>query len=264
MFKDKLLLFFNQFGKSFNPKKYHDLVHEFSVKDAIKYLAQCLVLLFLVMVIISAVKVYDLPDYVATEMQAFSEISFDVNQSMNKPFRLTENYPILVIDTSGETQELEGRMLVTDEALKYNLGFGEEELMLEDYKDVMAQKDNVGRLVFMIFLVMVPGLLILGYLSFFLKYLVVGAVLALLAYVVSWLMQKTVNLWQAYKVALFSCTLMAVLEIILLPFNLEFYDVGLFYFVTIGLLPLLVWVILFIMALGETGKKELKENVRFS
>lgn len=243
--------FFGTIIKSLNPFSYEELVLQSSIYYAYKYLAGLLLLAVLLMAVAGIPVVMDFDSALDKQLDKFNSLKISADFETKDPVLLPTKSPKLIIDSQANRSSIGNRLIyITPSAMEvkpkpcvwfkpaciyYNLVKQTEKKDLTGYSDVLAHKEWYRELAYKIFILMVPGILLLHYVLFGFKYLLITGIAALLGLMICRAIRFEVLMRDVVKVAVFAITLTALVELITSPlklnlFNIQ-YAVYLFYFI---------------------------------
>lgn len=232
--------FFKTIGRALNPVAYEDLSFRL-FKNCFKYLFLFLLVTFLLATVISIPKLAALPGQVASELDKFATFNVNITTSMTDQANLLPDNQFLHIDTrSAEANMTEDRslfktLITSDYLYTKKLYLNKvSRVELAPYKDVTANKEKISKLLSWLLLLLIPSLLIFGYMIYAIKYIILILAASVLALIAVRLARFDISFSQLFKIALFATTPLIIIEILLLPFNIDTYYLQ--YFVYIAFL----------------------------
>src|SRR3989344_5279327 len=125
------------FLKTWHPSSYWHLAHK-PILDAYKYFLFIILVGFIGMIIVGLPKFILIPDYLQAKMQNFDELNIDLDVKMNKPVALTTRDPEIIIDTTGQLNNVSkimkhAHLFITNDTLYYKIFLKPEKLELSRY-----------------------------------------------------------------------------------------------------------------------------------
>ncbi|MBN1502790.1 DUF1189 family protein [Candidatus Woesearchaeota archaeon] len=250
----KIKEFFIVIIKSFNPDSYKELTKK-KLGDAFHYLFFILILSMLLSGFIFLMKfntITERLDKIYSQFDSF-KVSFDVVQK--QPVLLI-NDPKIVLDlTKNQANMTDEDYIITKEHL-YRKKFDPdimnfklysiETISLEQYEDLVTYKDKVKKFIVFILIILVPSAFLFLFTILSFKYLVEILIVTLLGVGYSTIKRYNVKSVDILKLAIYTSTLMILLELVSKPlFNL-------------GILPLVVYLILFFVGLFMIQDRKFK------
>lgn len=234
--------FFDTLFKSLNPDAYSKLsIREFS--EAFKYFFSVLFLAFVFMIILALPMISKMPQDISNSLNEFYQFEFDFKVDTKTPVAFPENNPKIIIDTTGKYTEVnntKAKILITQSIVskKEGLCFWAEPLcfrdshsdyQINDYTDAIQNRDLYGKVFTLVFIAALPVFLIVFYFVFVIKYLLLALAASIIIFSLLLLLKHHTMYPVAFKIALYSTTILAVLEIALAPvFSLGYYSLGIY------------------------------------
>jgi hypothetical protein len=243
---------------SFYPNKYPALTSR-QLKQAFDYL---FTIVFFCVFIIFVFSIYQFAQFqynIDNEMAKFTKLDAKVDFELKEPIVFGKND--IVIDN--ERNYTDETLLITQEGIstkslmcilmKPACIFENEpkHISSEELSDVSGYTDSLKNYSFLFFVLLLPGLLLLFLAYYLIKFLLIITAAALLAFIVTRLARYEIGIKQIYLCAIYSSTVMVLLEIL----NL--------YFMYFYLIPVIAYIILFticIMVIGEREKAYTKDT----
>lgn len=213
----KSLPFFRTIPLAVMPWRY-DRLKEKSAVGCFKYFFSFIFLAFVIAVVLMLPTI---ANFVDSQMSHFDTLAVSFDAKMNSAVMFPKNNPIVTVDTSLKNTTIkEGRVLITDDYIykKSLLGRITQE-PVGAYKNLLANEN----MVIFILLLMLPSLLFLFYLAYAVKTLFIVLLAVLVGFVVTRLVRFDVSFKETLKIALLSSTPMVIIDLVLLPFNLNIY-----------------------------------------
>ena len=208
--------FFRTLLLSLNPGKY-DILSERLTKDSLKYFVLMVLFIFIVSALLFIPKLATLPKYLEDEFSGFEQLEVNVEQGMKEPVVLTENHPLIIIDTEGKTKEFDN-VLVTNKGIYIKTLFGIKKISTEGYSNLLEKKDKISNFLLLIFIMMLPMLLLLAFVYFLVKYFLIVILALILGFIIARLIKFEIKVSELFRIGLYATTVMAVVELITLPF----------------------------------------------
>lgn len=245
--------------KSLYPDAYKKLADE-KFHTAIKYVP--LLLLFsLIIMCLAYIPVFMLmPGQLGDEISKFTTLNIKITEDMKEPIVFPKEEPFIIVDTTGKYTELgKESVLVTDKVIQYRPGISTQTIQVSEDVNALDYKDNMIELIVFILIMIVPSLLILLYLSFLIKYIVLIAVAWFVGYLISKIAKSAITFMQMLKVCIFATTLMILVEVISKPFGITKWlvKIPLPFGMSLMVVPITLFVIYVIIGAAIVGQKEI-------
>ena len=243
--------FFATAGKAFYPNAYGTLSKR-SLRQAFSYLISFVFVCFAVMAILSIPKLAVFPGYIEDQLLKFNEFGITLNVNMKEPVVITNSSPQIIIDTTGKYADLtEGNILLTHDYLFYKKFGRVKQLNLSDYENLVGKEEQVQKILFNMFILLLPSIAIFAYVVYFLKYAAVILITASFALLITRALKYGIELKRLIVIAAYSSSVMAALEIITIPFLLSRHTLPftIFFNITLGLVPLALFLCMFIIVI---------------
>ncbi|MBU2561251.1 MAG: DUF1189 family protein [Nanoarchaeota archaeon] len=209
--------FFKTIWLALNPWRY-DEAKDRGTGNILKYFFSFVFLAFVLAVILMLPMIANL---VNNQMSHFKVLEVKFNTSMTSPVVFPENNPFVTIDTRKSEGELkEGKFLITEDYLYTKTMFGKVR------RDALGQYKNLTQnegIVIALLLLMLPSLMFLFYIAYAIKVLLIALAATVLGFVIARLVKFELTFLEALKAALLATTLMIIIDLAKLPFNLNVY-----------------------------------------
>jgi hypothetical protein len=218
--------FFKTVGMSFNPVAYDEL-SERLVGNTFKYFLAVLLLGFILAFLLAVPKIAGTAHYLNEQFNKFEKLDVNLDYEMKEPVVITENYPLVTIDTTKEPKEFKKGVLITEEKFYYAiLPFtSPRSFDIKKAYDVAANSGNASNYIYVLLLLMLPSFLVFGYLNFFIKFLLVVIAGFILALVIARIIRYGITVRELINVSLYAATPMILIRMITLPFLPHIYYV---------------------------------------
>ncbi len=231
--------FFDTLFKSLNPDAYSKLSsREFS--EAFQYFFSVLFLAFVFMIVFALPMISKMPQDISSSLNDFYQFELDLKLDTKLPVMFPENNPKVIFDTTGkytEVNETKAKFLITQNVIskKEGLCFWAEpfcfmkdsysDYPINDYSDVIQNREIYGKIFTLLFVAALPVFFIIFYFVFVIKYLLLALAVSIIIFLLLLLLKHHTMYPVAFKIALYSTTILAVLEIALAPiFNFGYYS----------------------------------------
>ncbi len=158
-------------------------------------------------------------DYINEQFDKFQELTIEVVYDQKEPIVITENYPLITIDTLHDYDDIEqGVLLIAANKTLYRpLPFMQTQV-IEDTKNLAQNHDQTTIFLSIFVLMTLPMVMAFAYLYFAIKYLIIVLVATLLGYIFVGLIRFQIAFEQLFKVALYAVTIMVAIGLITKPF----------------------------------------------
>ncbi|MCP3684145.1 MAG: DUF1189 domain-containing protein [bacterium] len=247
MFKKTGAKFISTFLHSLYPLKYKQLSNR-GIKDAFAYFFIMLFVFSIIALLISLPALFTLGSHLNAQLSKFETLSIDVDIETKEP--VVFDRLGVVVDSTGQTEYEGNKILITKEeligkpvlCLLYKpmcLISGEEiRAPTSQWENVLENQDSSTRLVQSLMIVALPALFVVLYCFFALKYLILMLLFSIIGFVITRILLFETHFVRIFKIALYSTTIMALIEIINLSFGYKLYGA-----------PLILFAIVFIIGL---------------
>lgn len=237
--------FFQTILLSFNPVAYEKLC-ERKLTSAVNYYFSMAAVMFLVMFLLFLPAIITLPGTIERELASFSTLDIKLNQSMTGPIKIPGIMPKIIIDSSKEYTNIEeGKVLITDDAVFYKLlPFTEPKKIVRE-PNLLDRKDQLGTLLALLLIAMLPTLLVAAFVYFTIKYLLAVILASLIAFVIVRVARFGITMAELLKVGFFASTIMVAVGLLTKPF------VPMVYYIEYAL-----FLAFFIMGIAKVGSFE--------
>ncbi|MFH0874384.1 MAG: hypothetical protein V1859_00450 [archaeon] len=221
--KDFLVLFL----RSLTPGKYKDL-KDYSFASAVKYFLFLLLICVFTFGSISLVKEFPLSKSIEDRIGRFDEFRLDLTIKATEPIILLD-FPKIVLDFSGNRTGLkdEYAVITNDEIITKKFSpnisqfslYNDEKTDISSYSDIVANKSKISGVLNFLAILILPSIFIVLYLYFMLRYLFFTALFFLISLVFFKTSKKgSFEARQLFKIALFSSTIMVLIDLLPKPF----------------------------------------------
>lgn len=253
--------------KSINPFYYSDLARS-SFKRCFKHIALVILWSTIAMCIIAIPKLFMLRGYLDEQFNNFNALSINATFETKQPIVLLKNNPQIIIDGSvSERNMTTEKILITKDFFYYRPFNYVEKFNMGSYSDLLEHKNGVVNFFTVLLIIITPGILIVNYVSFFIKYLIIMLALSIIALIAVRVFKFEISFKKILKIAFFAATLPLLIEIIAIPYGLGKYLIQFmqlmgagFYLVT--LIIMAVFMFLGILRVGLTDKaEEMRSNI---
>jgi hypothetical protein len=251
--------FLFMFSKALNPGDYKILISR-RKRDTMKYLLMLLFFSILIGFIFSIPKIIDVPNKIEVVLQKFESFNITrVDIQTKEPIVLLD-FPRTVIDLTGNTTNLTNEIfLITKSDIMWkridpNLFdwrfFTTEKKQVGEFSDVIQTFGKInGGTYWLLFFFFLPSLFLFVYVFNLMKYCILIGLITLIGYIVIKIKKKKTNLFGVWRTAVFSSTIMITLDMAISPlFKYNFY---------LNVLPLLLYILMFVLAMLVISEKEI-------
>ncbi|MBS3157806.1 DUF1189 family protein [Candidatus Woesearchaeota archaeon] len=232
------------FLKTWHPSSYWHLAHK-PILDAYKYFLFIILVGFIGMIIVGLPKFILIPDYLQAKMQNFDELNIDLDVKMNKPVALTTRDPEIIIDTTGQLNNVSkimkhAHLFITNDTLYYKIFLKPEKLELSRYKDVLKEKKQYATALYYLVLFSLPSILFVTLIVILIRYLVITHVIAVLGFVLTRLAGYAIDFKTIFNSALYASTVMILPELILFPLLKPLFNVPIALFIILYIIVIII------------------------
>ncbi|MFQ5474230.1 MAG: DUF1189 family protein [Candidatus Nanoarchaeia archaeon] len=228
--------FFKTLLKALNPSAYDEL-SERRASEAVKYFFSYIFLAFMIIILINIPFMLGAPAYINKQLGKFDRLELTVDAEMNKPVSVTDRTPKLLIDTRYQEYNFsnfpEEKYIITDSyfyAKKPFSAFSKrplekqyEAFKMGTFKDVLKNSQWYSKLLIWMLILMMPSLLVIGYIYIALKYLLIILAAAFVGMILSRIFRFSITFPRLLKVGLYAITLPILLELIGMMFDFNQY-----------------------------------------
>ena len=211
--------FFKAFLESLNPNAYAHLSTR-STGKAFHYFASVIILTFFILVFAGIPGFAKVPNEIEKQMEKFSRLEISVEAEMSEPIILksSSGENLIAIDTTGAiTNRTEEVLLITKDKMFYQptIPFAKSrEYNMTELKDLVKNRDKAVFLMWMLIILIMPGILLISFVAYLLKYLFFVSSAFVAALIVTKLMKIKVKPKHIFNIALYAATPMILLDII--------------------------------------------------
>ena len=231
--------------KSLNPDSLKQLI-EGKLKNSIVYFSFLILFGLILASLLFLPQLVSFPNAMEEKFSKFDYFNISINQKMNSPLILTEEpLPKIVIDTTQERNRTDEDLLITETSMIRKSLFGEEKTEVESFSNILYNKDKIRKFVIYTAIIMIPSLFVLGYLFYFIKFVLIILASWAIALLILKLTKHKFKPLKIFKIGLYSSSVMVLLEIITSPF------------IRLRLIPLLIYLGLFGIAVWMNVEKDL-------
>jgi hypothetical protein len=243
--------------KSLNPDALKDLSERIT-KDSLKYLWTLIVLCLVLMVVVAIPKFIFLPSYINSQFNKFNNLSIKVTTDMKEPVTIAQSNPQLIIDTTGNITNLgKANLLITKDVVMYRSMFKAKAFNISSIENILENKQGTTKLIMFFALLLFPMLLVLLYVLYSLKYLIIIILTTLLSFVVLKIIKHKITFVRLFNLTIYASTVMILLELLTLPYLYNYLlPIPLFFGVTLPLIPIALFIVYFIIGIILTDNKE--------
>ena len=241
-FKERVLF-------SLIPDRYRILTTQ-PVTKSIKHFLAVLLISFIIMFLLFIPSIISLKSDMKSEISKFTLLNVSVDYDLTKSATFLENKIVIEPKDSNRTVMRENEMIfMTKDEIVYNFAPGSDakKIVKDKYVDLTARKDDVSTFLFGIFMMMLPAVLILGYLFLLIKFGLIILLVTIFAFVISRTIKFEVHFMDVLNIVLHASIFMIFLELVTKPF-----------LNTIYYLNYLLFLIVVIMAIMKNGRIERK------
>lgn len=221
--RGEYLGFLRTVGSALNPGAYFSL-SESKIKNTFKYLIKLIFFAFVIMCLLYIPFLVQLPAKIDDLFGTFSVLNVTINTTMKQPIVLFPNDPgmMITIDTSSNATQLsQGSVLLTNDYLiRKRFLFGQEVINLGGYSNLLAHRDLYRGIAIIAFAALLPTILVLTFLYFLVKYLVIGIVASLLALIVVRVVRYEIDYKSILNISLYATTISVFVELFTTPFDI--------------------------------------------
>ncbi len=249
--KEFVFLFF----KSLNPLDYKMLVMR-KKRDTLKYFFMLLFFCIILSGFTNLPKLSHMKQNFNATLSKFERFNITgIDIELKEPIILL-NSPKIVLDLSENRSSLENEnILITKSDIiwrKFKPSLWDftlyktETRPVEKYSNVLENANRISGIYWLLFFFLLPSIFLIIYTLNLIKYSLLIIMFTLVAYLISLILKRKVKLLLMWRVAVFSISIMVFLELVMAPlFNL-------------GILPLLIYILMFFLAMLLTFEKGMK------
>ncbi|MDO8741221.1 MAG: DUF1189 family protein [Candidatus Woesearchaeota archaeon] len=247
--------------KSINPFYYSDLAKS-SFRYCFKYLALVILWSIIVMCIIAVPRLFLLRGYIGEQLDNVNVFSVNVTFETKQPIVLLENDPQVIIDGSVSERNMTGeKVLITKDFFYFRPFNSIQRFNAGSYHNLLDHKSGIANLIAALFVIIIPGVLIINYASFYIKYLVIMLAVSVIVFIAVRVLRFDISFKKILKIAFFASTAPLFIELISIPYSLGRFLIPFaqalgsrLYLVTLILLAVIM--AFGILRVGLTGKIE--------
>ncbi|RJQ16926.1 DUF1189 domain-containing protein [Candidatus Woesearchaeota archaeon] len=230
---------FKTLFKSFSPKSYPELTAR-PLKDAFRYFFFVMLLAIILLAVLFIPATISFSKHLDSMLSSFDTLELKFNAVQNAPVTVFSK-PLVVIDLN-KTNMSNEQVLITQKDFFYKkyFAFGKDEKSLKTIGNIK----NYDNLLLYAFIFMIPAFLLLIFIAYTLKNLALAVILSLIGFIIFKILSYEIRFGQVFKTAIYSATIMILLEILLLLFFPLF------------LIPMVLYILLFSIACWFVGQKK--------
>ncbi len=230
---------------SLNPKKY-DILEIRPLGAAIGYYFLMVFTAFILMGVLWVPNLLTASDYVNEQFDKFNDLSVEVVYDQKEPIVITEDYPIITIDTLHDYDDIDqGILLITENKTLFRPFPFMQAQVLDDTKDLAENHDQSSIFLTIIILMMLPMAMAFAYLYFIVKFAIVILIATIIGSIFVGLLRFQIGFEQMVKVAIYASTIMVAINLLTKPFVPD-----------VSYLDYLAFAILFILGIVKVGEFE--------
>ncbi|MBI4448713.1 hypothetical protein HY641_01645 [Candidatus Woesearchaeota archaeon] len=247
---------------SFNPM-YYKKVADAPPKEMFALVNKTITRAFVVMLIVALPMLVAVPSYVSSALGSFDVLTIDGRTELGEQIGVPAHDPHLVIDLSAQKAYEGERALLTREYFYFQSPFGAKKINTDYVLDPLAHKRESSLIVFGLFLLWLPSLLIYAYIVTFLKYLIWWAVFSTMAIVaIRALVLSSMRLRRIVNICAYALLPIVILEVLTIPFDTAWlFPILDFMGFAINLGSILLYMVLLIIGLVGL-EKEIRLEIR--
>ncbi len=209
-------------GYSFNPLHYKK-VCDAPFPEMFLLVTRTILVSFLLMLMLAAPSLFSIPGELSDVLTYFDVLDIRGRAQLNTAIGFPQHDPQLVIDLSQKKVYEGERMLLTESYFYFRTPLKPQKVSLEYVKDPLAHPKEAGLIIFVLFLLWLPSLLIYGYIVTFLKYLLWIIIASVIAFIIiRAVVLSSMRLHRIVNLCAYSLLPIIILEIILIPFDTGF------------------------------------------
>ncbi|MBU0756994.1 MAG: DUF1189 domain-containing protein [Nanoarchaeota archaeon] len=218
--------FITHLKESFNPEKYNYL-KTITTRKAFEYFFLLILFSTLLFGLAGVVRLHRLSGFIDESFTKIEKLNVSFDVDMKEPVTISK-IPLIVLDLREEEPDPNNEcMLITKSSLyrkRFRPDFKDMTLFetvkypLEGYSDLAANKDMFKTFFGLVFIILLPSILLVLYFYNMMKYFVVIMFVTLIGYAISRLNRMKMKKRVVMKVAIFTSTLLVILELLISPF----------------------------------------------
>ncbi len=243
--------FFRKIVASFNPIDYEDLAAE-NVKSSFFYLAGIMLLAFVIMSLLFIPQALNISHTIDANLANFNSLKLSTDISQKSPLALGKEGDF-VIDLNSNATDVQKGTLVTSSRVIQHSWLGTSVYDISGYSDIVAHKDFYKGLAYRLLALMLPSLLILGYLYFLVKFAVLILLVSFVALIIVRISRYEVSFKSILNSTVYASTAAILVEMFTMPFKIP---IPYFRIEWMGYILSLVFLYLGIREIGFFEKKE--------
>ncbi len=205
---DELKIFFKTFSRSFVPSQYPELSKRHIV-TALKFFTSSLMILIFLSIIISIPKIMSMPSSIENQLSQFNSVEFTMNGAVLIP----NNNPLFIFDTTNQYENVTSLIYATNDMIS-----------VKDHIIMFSDSENLSKLLFLIFLILLPGFLILVYFIYLIKFIIL---VLLFTFIVKVILQM-LNYYCSFKHLFVSAIYASPILMLITTLNM-FFVINLYY-----------------------------------
>jgi len=216
--------FFQTFGRIFALGDYDDFSEQKagrSVKYFFKLMIMGTILLFLF-----AIPVFmKFSENFDSSLSKFNSLAMPPAYSMKEPvvFFRGDSQKQITIDLASNATTIEsGKMLVTNHSIIQRSWLGSEVTNITGYSNVLEHRETYKSLLSVALLFMLPSLIVLAYVAFGIKFLLMILAVSFAVFVISRVARFEISYLNCFNCTLYPFTIAILFSMIVFPYNIHF------------------------------------------
>jgi len=209
-----MALMLKEMAYSLNPTSYANL-RDNPLKFTTKYFFFLLLFSVILLAAVNSYQVFTFPDYVEAQFASFDNLTISVDVAQHQPVLLSEQNPLIYIDTTkNATLPNDSRFTISENSINLNTFFKSYSLDLTQYKNILSHKQGAAELLTGLIIFLLPSILVVLYLIFMIKSILLILVGFLIALIINSIKKKNSSTKRAFNCAVLALTPCLLVKII--------------------------------------------------
>jgi hypothetical protein len=211
--------YLREMAASVRPKSYSGLAAN-SVWHGAKYLLVMLLIVYVLMSIISLPSLFGMPGSISAQLEKFNKLNLTADVDMSSPVMFTETDPQIIIDTTGQVQNMTTeKILITEDFLAYRPYNRVVKVNITDLQEISSYRERLSSLLTFLAVLILPSILITSYIISLIKYAFLIILMCLVVFIFSRVAKKDIGLRKSLMTSIYASTVMVVIEVLFMPFS---------------------------------------------
>ncbi|HME87001.1 MAG TPA: DUF1189 family protein [Candidatus Nanoarchaeia archaeon] len=238
----KVLGFYRTFLQTINPQSYEGFADS-TAKNSFKYFFNLTLNALIVMIILMLPTIIGLPHAIENQLNHVETFNLNIDFKTSSPLMIPQKNPVVLINYANETPTHNAKIILNNNVLYAGVLFDTYQKNLTMYKDVVATKTDISKVLAFLLLLMAPTVAIIFYAYFSIKYLAIAILASFVAVFIAAILRRKIPYKKLINSAMYGISLTVFLDVIFFVFGYSYYY--------IQFVPLAVFVIGSIIINGD-------------